>query len=141
MKGASRADLEWWLDTAPRLRWTWASTYAERAPHWYVHRDHTEGLTREDFERAVRVTRAFGEPGKFYTFTNLYLIADGRLGPRTLKFWTQGALIEETFILNLATTEQTYGPQTGFDGEVLARLRLPQEDSPQGDTGAAGTDL
>ncbi|MFC7489418.1 MULTISPECIES: hypothetical protein [unclassified Knoellia] len=127
MKGASRADLEWWLDLAPRLSWTFAATMPG-TPHWYIHRDQTEGLTREDFERAVRVTRTFGEPGKFYSFTNLYLFADGRLGPRTLKFWTQGAPIEETFILNLATTEKNYGEQANFDEDVLTRLRLPLED-------------
>ena len=127
-QGASRAGLEWWLATAPTLHWTWASTYAATAPHWYIHRDHTKGLTPDDFRRAVRVTRAFGEPGRFYGITNLYLFADGRLGPRTLKFWTQGAPVEETFILNLATTEKTYGPQSDFDEAVLAALRLPRED-------------
>jgi hypothetical protein len=127
-RGASRADLAWWLATAPTLTWTWASTYAGSAPHWYIHRDHTPGLSREDFERAVRVTRAFGEPGKFYATTNLYLYAYGRLGPRTLRFWTQGAPIEETFILNLATTEATYGPQRDFDEARLAELRLPVEE-------------
>ena len=30
---ATREDLEWWLDKAPRLSWTWAKTYADFAPH------------------------------------------------------------------------------------------------------------
>ena len=31
---ATSDDLRWWLDIAPTLKWTWAKTYADFAPHW-----------------------------------------------------------------------------------------------------------
>src|SRR5262245_39999713 len=33
---ATAEDLRWWLETAPKLTWTCARTYADFAPHWYV---------------------------------------------------------------------------------------------------------
>ena len=83
--------------------------------------------------RAGRVIRTFGEPGRFYSMTNIYLFADGRLGPRTLKFWCMWSSPPrddwDPTLINLATTEKTYGPQTDFDADVLAALRLPESDS------------
>jgi len=117
-------DLDWWLDLAPTLQWTFAKTYAQSAPHWYVVKGRTPVLTHDDFERAVRVTRTFGEPGKFYARTNLYLFTRDR----RLWFWTMGDPIEETTIINVATTDRVYGPQTDFDEDVIAALRLPAED-------------
>ncbi|SDO72304.1 hypothetical protein SAMN04489867_0415 [Pedococcus dokdonensis] len=122
MKGASQADLDWWLDLAPTLQWTFASTMPG-VPHWYVVRGRTPGLSPEDFERAVRVTRTFGEPGKFYARTNLYLFTRDR----RLWFWTMGAPIEETTIINVATTHKVYGEQANFDEDVLGRLRMQPE--------------
>lgn len=120
---ATRDDLAWWLDLAPRLSWTWAVTYADTSPHWYVVRGRTEGLSDDDFERAVRVTRTFGEPGKFWAMTNLYLFTEDR----RLKFWTMGEPIDRCRVINLATTDKVYGPQTDFDEEKLAGLRLTAE--------------
>lgn len=71
-------DLEWWLTLAPTLEWTWAKTYADSAPHWYVVEGKTPGMTREDFIRAGRVIRTYGEPGRFYSMTNLYLFSGDR---------------------------------------------------------------
>ena len=129
---STRADLAWWLDLAPTLKWTWAKTYADSAPHWYVVQDRTEGMTHEDYVRVGRVIRTFGEPGRFYSMTNLYLFADGRLGARTLKFWCMWSSPPrddwDPTLINLATTEKTYGPQTDFDEDVLEKLRLPESD-------------
>ena len=125
MTAATEADLTWWLELAPALRWTWASTYAEAAPHWYVVHGRTPGLTRDDFVRVARVVRTFGEPGKFYAMTNLYLYT----ADRRLKFWCiwdPTPVNERINIINLATTEQSYGPQRDFDEERLAQLRLTQ---------------
>lgn len=123
------ADLRWWLDLAPTLKWTFATTYAQSAPHWYVVEGRTPGLTHDDFVRAGRVIRTFGEPGKFYSMTNVYLFANGRLGPRTLKFWCMWSSPPnddtDPTLINLATTDRTYGPQADFDQERLAGLVLP----------------
>lgn len=90
-------------------------------PHWYVVKD--KALGAEDFDRAVRVTRTFGEPGKFYSRTNLYLFTRDR----RLWFWTMGAPLEETIIINVALSTP-YGPQEDFDQAVLDELRLPESD-------------
>ncbi|MBX3196463.1 MAG: class I SAM-dependent methyltransferase [Microbacteriaceae bacterium] len=101
------ADLDWWLDLAPRLTWIWARTYAETAPHWYVVRGRTEGMTDSDYIRAGAVIRTFGEPGKFYDTTNIYLTSpDG-----SLRWWTMDASVASTGLINQATTEVSYGEQ------------------------------
>lgn len=121
-------DLKWWLELAPTLEWTWAKTYADSAPHWYVVHGRTEGLTMEDLIRAGRVIRTFGEPGKFYSSTNLYLFTEDQ----SMKFWAMwGAEPRDTDadLINMATTDRVYGPQDGFDEGRLAALRLPRADA------------
>jgi hypothetical protein len=46
----THTDLEWWLDLAPRVEWTWARTYADSAPHSYVVLGRTAGLLGRDDE-------------------------------------------------------------------------------------------
>lgn len=77
------SDLRCWLDLAPRLEWIFAKTYAETAPHSYVVLGRSPGLTREDYVRAGRVIRTYGEPGKYYRSTNLYLYSEDR----QFKYW------------------------------------------------------
>jgi hypothetical protein len=98
------AELNWWLALAPTLNWTFAKTMKD-APHEYVVRDKT--LADPDFERAVRVIRRYGEPGKFYARTNIYLV-DPISG---LRWWTMGAPLDKTIIINQAVASQTYGRQ------------------------------
>lgn len=119
---SSRDDLAWWLELAPTLEWTWAKTYADSAPHWYVVHGRTPRLTMDDFVRAGRVIRAFGEPGKFYSSTNLYLFTEDR----RLKFWAMwGDEPKDTDadLINLATTDRVYGAQDGVDPARIERLR------------------
>ena len=116
------SDRDWWLDLAPTLQWTWAKTYADTAPHWYVVEGRTPNITRADFLKAGRVIRDHGEPGKFYSMTNLYLFTRDR----RLKFWCMWGSPpkdDDATLINLATTERTYGPQSGFDEARLAELR------------------
>lgn len=118
------ADLLWWLDLAPTLKWTPAVTYVDTTPHWYVVDGRTEGMDTADFVRAGRVIRTYGEPGKFYSLTNLYLFTLDR----RLKFWCMWGSPPrdaEANLINLATTERTYGPQRGYDGDRLAELLRP----------------
>ncbi len=117
------ADLAWWLELAPTLEWTWAITYAESAPHWYIVAGRTPGVTRADFIRAGRVIRTFGEPGKFWAMTNIYLLTEDR----RLKFWCMWSSPprdDDATLINLATTDKTYGPQPGFDVARVAELTL-----------------
>ena len=40
----TREDLNWWLELAPTLDWTFATTYAKTAPHEYVVDGRIEGM-------------------------------------------------------------------------------------------------
>ncbi|MBP1325842.1 hypothetical protein JOF28_001074 [Leucobacter exalbidus] len=103
----TRADLDWWLNIAPTLDWAFAVTYADSAPHHYVVKDRTPELTPEDFVRAGRVIRTFGELGKFFKRTNLYLISpDGRY-----RWWGMDHDVADTGIINRADASHIYGPQ------------------------------
>lgn len=123
---ATRADYDWWLDLAPALRWTWAKTYAGSAPHWYVVAGRTEGFTLADAIRVGRVIRTYGEPGKFYSMTNLYLPVPGRVPMKCWAMWGDEPKDTDADLINLATTERVYGPQRDFDEARLAALRLPR---------------
>ena len=122
---ATRDDLRWWLDLMPRLSWTWAKTYADSAPHWYVVARRTPGFTMDDAIRAGRVIRTYGEPGKFYSMTNLYLPVPGRVPMKCWAMWGDPPQDTDADLINLATTERVYGAQTDFDQARLAALRLP----------------
>lgn len=103
----TEADLTWWLKLAPTLDWIWAKTYASFAPHHYVVNGRTLGMTDADFMRAGAVIRTFGEPGKFYKDTNIYLTSpDG-----STKWWTMDPRVADTDLVNMATTERSYGVQ------------------------------
>lgn len=123
---ATAADLDWWLTLAPTLEWTFAKTYAETAPHWYVVLGRTPRMERADYVRAGRVIRTYGQPGKYYSMTNLYLTTDdGRL-----KFWAMWGNPPEDYdatLINLARTDRTYGPQSTFDADRVRELTLPVE--------------
>jgi hypothetical protein len=103
----TESDLNWWLKLATTLEWTFAKTYAKTAPHSYVVKGRTVGMTSEDYIRAGRVIRTFGEPGKFYDFTNIYLPS----GDGSLKWWTMDARAGSTTLINQAPTDAVYGEQ------------------------------
>lgn len=123
-----KEDLNWWWHLARTLRWNWATTFAQSAPHWYVVPGRTQGMSRDDFLRINDLIRRFGVPGKYFSYANLYLInPEG-----THKVWCMFADEpdpEEPHLVNLARTDRTYGPQifTDADRVRLASLRLPRE--------------
>jgi hypothetical protein len=80
-------------------KWTFAKTYAATWPHEYIVRDRVD----EDlFVRLVWHIRTYGYEGRFYRKSITYFDEDG------LVYWTMGAPIEETTIVNRCTKEQTY---------------------------------
>ena len=104
----TQQDLDWWYEVAPTLVWTFAKTYADPAPHESVVFGRNGcPLSREDFVRAAKVIATFGQPAKFYSMTGLYLTsADG-----SLKWWTMDAQLDDTDLINQATTDRVYGVQ------------------------------
>ena len=103
----TRDDLAWWLDFASTRTWTFAKTYAETAPHHYVVENRTPGVAHDDMVRAARVIHTFGQPGKYYSLTKIYLVSpDGRF-----RWWTEDNHFTDTTLVNRATTELFYGIQ------------------------------
>lgn len=128
LSAAAKADLDWWWTKARTLKWNWARTFADRAPHWWIMPGRTPGMTDEDFLRANRLIRRYGVPGKYWSFCNLYLISP----EGTHKVWAQFPDEPDPnlpLLINLAHTDMTYGPQdlTEADKIRLNKLRLPAE--------------
>lgn len=106
----TRIDLEWWLEYAARMTWTFARTYAESAPHHYIVAGRTPGVTRDDVVRAARVIHTFGRPGKYYSVTKIYLeTPDGHS-----RWWTEDRHFDDATLVNRATTERLYGIQNAL---------------------------
>lgn len=107
---STQEDLDWWLAKVETLTWTWAKSYADTAPHWYVVEPRTPDMTHEDYIRAAKVIHTYGQPGKFWSYTNLYLTDP----QQKWKYWIMGTVQEndETYgLINRAAAENTYGPQ------------------------------
>jgi hypothetical protein len=80
-------------------KWTFAKTYATTWPHEDLVRDHVD---EELFVLLVRHIRQYGYEGKFYRKPFTYFDEDGMV------YWTMGAPIEETTIVNRCRKEDTY---------------------------------
>ena len=79
--------------------WTFAKTYAQTWPHEYIVRDRVdEGL----FLELVQHIREHGYEAEFYSKPITYFDEDGMI------YWTMGAPIEETTIVNRCKTEESY---------------------------------
>ena len=78
--------------------WTFAKTMPEW-PHEYIVRDRVD---RRSFEKLVCHIREHGRPGKFYEHTLIYYEEGG------LVYWTMGAPLDETIIVNRCRAEDTY---------------------------------
>lgn len=96
-------ELAWWDQTMGDERgWTFARTMPE-TPHDYLVRG--KHLNDVDFERAVRLIRRLGEPGKFNGRLLVYFQRDGK------RYWTMGAPLDKTTIINRADQSEVYGEQ------------------------------
>ena len=72
------------------VKWTYAKTMPEW-PHEYIVRERVDD---ELFVQMVEHIRKYGYEGKFYNKTITYFDEDG------MTYWTMGAPIEETIIIN-----------------------------------------
>ncbi len=80
------------------IRWTYARTMPEW-PHEYIVR---ERVDQDLFVRLVVHIRGNGYEGKFYQKAITYYDDGG------LTYWTMGAPVEETIIINRCWQEDTY---------------------------------
>lgn len=77
-----------------RCKWTFAKTMPS-APHEYIVREKCP-LTEEEFVFFVNMQRQYGVKERWGKFYNFYLYVDD------YKYWTMGAPIEETKVINRA---------------------------------------
>lgn len=80
-------------------KWKFAKTYALTWPHEYIVRDRVD---EELFSQLVQHIRTHGYEGTFYRKTITYFDEDGMV------YWTMGAPIEETTIVNRCKKEQSH---------------------------------
>ena len=79
--------------------WIFAKTYAKTWPHEYIVRDKVDEYL---FVELVKHIRKHGYIGKFYTKDITYFDDQDKV------YWTMGAPIEETIIINRCRKEQAY---------------------------------
>ena len=77
-----------------KYNWTFAKTYANRAPHEYYVKDKLDPEGQKEFEEFVAFIRENGFECKFWGYAYIYYELDGRY------YWTMGEPVEETTILN-----------------------------------------
>jgi hypothetical protein len=79
--------------------WVFAKTYAKTWPHEYLVKDRVD---RELFVELVSHIQEHGYAGKFYKKDITYFDQDGMV------YWTMGAPLEETTIINRCPKEASY---------------------------------
>jgi hypothetical protein len=100
-------------DFVSNVEWTFAKTMP-KWPHEYIVRDRVdEGL----FVELVRHIRSQGYEGKFYSKSITYYDEEGMV------YWTMGAPLEETVIVNRCKKENTYEYR-------LENGLLPEQETP-----------
>jgi len=86
--------------------WIFAKTYARTWPHEYIVKDRVDDAL---FVELVRHIRVYGYVGKFYERDITYFEDRGKV------YWTMGAPVEETTIVNRCDKEQTYEYRLAHD--------------------------
>ena len=104
-------------------QWTFAKTMPEW-PHEYIVR---ERVDENLFVQLVRHIRANGYEGKFYRKSITYYDDGG------LVYWTMGAPLEETTIINRCKKENSYEYRL-LKGTLPESKRIAAEQASAGDT-------
>lgn len=85
-------------DFVESVEWTFAKTMPEW-PHEYIVR---KNVTEKAFLTLASFIRTHGHEGPFYDKTYIYFEENG------LVYWTMGAPLEETIIINRCEKKNTY---------------------------------
>ena len=102
-------------DFVNQEKWTYAKTMPEW-PHEYLVRERVDDAL---FVKLVKHIRANGYEGKFYSKSITYYDEDGMV------YWTMGAPLDETIIINRCKKENTY-EQRLKDGSLPERKIEPK---------------
>lgn len=98
-------DLRWTQALVPKLSWTYAKTYANSAPHSYIHLRDSNHLSRDDFRRLAATIETFGTVKTFHGRPNIYLdvLSD--------HLWHMDPSVSEADLVNKASRANLYGEQ------------------------------
>lgn len=103
-------------------KWTFAKTYATTWPHEYIVRNHVDD---DLFIQLIQCIRTYGYEGNFYSKRITYFEEEGMV------YWTMGAPIDETIIVNRCKKEHTYeyrlkhGTLPGFKATIVEQWAEP----------------
>ena len=103
--------------------WTFAKTYARTWPHEYIVRDRVDERL---FVQLVQHIRTHGYEGSFYRKRITYFDEDGMV------YWTMGAPIDETIIVNRCKEEQTYKYRLEHGTLPESKYRSAKENAARG---------
>ncbi len=84
-------------------KWIFAKTMPAH-PHWYTLRNDWQHAGKVEFEEAVQFIRDYHYPERFYSKTMQ------RLNINQMKYWSMGAPLEQTILINRALIENTRCP-------------------------------
>jgi hypothetical protein len=79
-----------------KFKWTYANTYAKICPHEYIVKDKIDKGHWDSFAELVRYIREKGFTANYISMSREYYILDDHY------YWTMGAPVEDTSILNRA---------------------------------------
>jgi len=96
---------EFYREWISKQSWIFAKTYAKTAPHEYIVKGELSSEDQEIFVDFVIYIRENGYTKKFYSKEFSYYDIDGE------KYWTMGAPLEETIILNRDDVGNDYGEE------------------------------
>ncbi len=92
------------------VKWQVSKTYAKTVPHEYTVREWQLDL-EHDFEQFVRFIRQNGVTEKFYSKIHVYWYHGEH------KYWTMGAPIDETTVINRCFIDDYYPGTNIYIGE------------------------
>jgi len=107
--------------------WIFAKTYAKTWPHEYIVRDRVD---QDLFLQLVSHIREHGYQGHFYSKPITYFDEAGMV------YWTMGAPVDETTIINRCSKEQSY--EYRRDHGTLPEDVAKQSESPDVESDASG---
>ena len=96
-------NLQFFTDWVDKFEWTFAKSYADKAPHEYLVR---AKMPKEDGDIMVEFAKYIasnGYPQKFWSRTFYYIDINGK------KYWTCEYPLYKTSILNRCPIENIYG--------------------------------